>query len=247
MIIIRSFVRNIINKTLGILGIKIVNNDWGPKGFISSFKKIKNLGFYPDLIIDVGAARGEWSLECSEIFSNSRYLLIDPLEENINFLTKLEKTRSFKFWSGALGSREGDINFYLHGDQSSIFESEYNEGTNLRTIKMKTLISLLNDFNIELTGNVLLKVDVQGYELEVLKGIEHKLKQIEFILLEVSFRKLYKNIPLAGELISFMNKEGFRSYDICTYAQRKKDGELAQSDILFARADSDVFIHEEWE
>jgi hypothetical protein len=63
-------------------------------------------------------------------------------------------------------------------------------------------------------------------------------------LLEVSYRRIYKDLPLAHELIAFAGERGFRIYDICSYAGRPSDGELVQSDILFAPYSSPLFADE---
>ena len=243
----RILIRNSINYFLGFFKVRVISNIWGPKGFLHSFNKIKGLGVIPDLIIDVGAARGEWSLECSLAYPDSEYLLIDPLEENRVLLETLEKNRSYKFWSGALGSEVGIQEMHNSKDQSSFLESEYNEDKNLLTVQVETLGSLLGQTYPDFSGTIFLKVDVQGYELEVLKGMGDNLKEIEVILLEVSFREIYQESPLASEVIAFMHDKGFRIYDICTYAQRPKDNELAQADILFVRSDSIIFRDESWD
>ena len=95
---IRVLLRNLTNSLISFAGLRVVNKSWGPKGFLSSLKKLKLLSFEPELIIDVGAARGEWSLECFEAFPESNYLLIDPLPENIQKLEAIRKEKSFDFW-----------------------------------------------------------------------------------------------------------------------------------------------------
>jgi hypothetical protein len=92
----------------------------------------------------------------------------------------------------------------------------------------------------------LIKADVQGFELEVLRGAKRCLESTQLLLLEVSYRRIYRDLPLAHEVIAFAGDAGFRIYDICTYAGRPSDGELTQSDILFARESSPLFANEAW-
>jgi hypothetical protein len=92
----------------------------------------------------------------------------------------------------------------------------------------------------------LIKADVQGFELEVLAGAGACLEKAQLLLLEVSYRRIYRNLPLAHEVIAFAGRAGFRIYDICTYAGRPSDGELTQSDLLFAREGSPLFANEAW-
>ena len=110
---------------------------------------------------------------------------------------------------------------------------------------MRTLDSFLEDETISAPD--IIKADVQGFEMEVLKGAQSCLESAELLLLEVSYRQIYKNGPLAHELVSYVGARGFRIYDICSYTQRPLDGELAQSDILFAKDTSILFKHEGWD
>ena len=52
--------------------------------------------------------------------------------------------------------------------------------------------------------------DVQGFELEVLKGAEKCLKSTQLFLLEVSYLSIYEEIPLAHEVMSYAGSKGFR-------------------------------------
>jgi FkbM family methyltransferase len=80
----------------------------------------------------------------------------------------------------------------------------------------------------------LLKLDVQGYELEVLAGAGEALRETPLVLLEVSLVQYNAGSPLIHELLSWMNERGFRAREIFDIS-RLRTGELAQLDILFAR------------
>jgi hypothetical protein len=115
----------------------------------------------------------------------------------------------------------------------------------MREVELRTLDELVGTENVP--SPALIKADVQGYELEVLRGAPNILKTVEFVLLEVSYRQTYVSCPLAHDVITALATFGFRIYDLCTYSQRPHDGELFQSDILFARANSRVFAYEGYE
>ena len=53
---------------------------------------------------------------------------------------------------------------------------------------------------------LLTKLDIQGYELEALKGFGNLLQDNDYILVEVSFQEIYKNQPFANEIINFLNR-----------------------------------------
>ena len=78
-----------------------------------------------------------------------------------------------------------------------------------------------------------MKIDVQGYELEVLKGAKKLLKKIDYIIAEVSYQKIYTNQISHKKLIHFLNKNNFFQVKKTNVTNYKK--KLFQSDILFKR------------
>ena len=82
-----------------------------------------------------------------------------------------------------------------------------------------------------------LKLDVQGYEIEVLKGAPRALGQAKAVLLEVSFLQVNKGCPLFAEVITFMDRAGFRAFDFFSQI-RRRDGVLWATDILFIHHDA---------
>ena len=93
----------------------------------------------------------------------------------------------------------------------------------------------LDDAAEALQGNVgLLKIDVQGAELEVLKGGEKTLARTEFVWIEVSFKPLYQGSALFDDIQAHMQKKGFILFNLMP-ASRGKDGELLQADCLYKK------------
>src|SRR5690348_15847330 len=83
-----------------------------------------------------------------------------------------------------------------------------------------------------------IKLDVQGNELEVLRGAEQALKSVEVILMELNLMPLYIGAPLVDEAVRYMAERGFRLYDIGMFFRRPYDNALWQLDALFVRASS---------
>ena len=86
----------------------------------------------------------------------------------------------------------------------------------------------------------ILKIDVQGYELQVLKGAISSLKSIEIIIVEVSFLEIYQNCPLANKLIQFLDNLNFQIFDIVDFKYRPLDSNLFQVDMFFIKKDSNI-------
>jgi FkbM family methyltransferase len=178
------------------------------------------------------------------VFPGARYFLADPLLEHRSPLAVLSaQDERVSVWHGALGDREGTLLLHVRGHQSSFYSSP-DGGGELLSVPVRTLDSFIESHQLE--GPMLLKADVQGFELEVLGGARRCLDLTELLLLEVSFQPIYQGAPLADEVIVFLSKHGFRIYDICSYVQRPKDNELAQADLVFARKDSRLFSRIGW-
>jgi hypothetical protein len=93
----------------------------------------------------------------------------------------------------------------------------------------------------------LLKLDVQGYELEVLKGAEKALRQMSAILIEVNFIDIHKGAPLIDELVLFLRDKGFVAYDICALTRRPLDQALWQADFIFVPRHSELRSDKRWQ
>jgi FkbM family methyltransferase len=241
----RSWLRGATNRLLGSVGMRLVNARWGPRGPMDALRRARSYGVIPQQIVDIGASDGIWTRECLQVFPESRYLLIDPLPVHAPALTALAaKHPNLRCWQGALGSAPGVFDLLEHGDQSSFFASDSFAARTKRQVEVRTLDSFLDTGDLQPPDFI--KADVQGFELAVLRGATACLETTRLLLLEVSYRRIYKDLPLAHELIAFVGDRGFRIYDICTYSGRPSDGELTQSDILFAPEGSPLFADERW-
>jgi len=231
----RDAIRGLINAAFGRCGLRVVNAAWGPTGFAASLRKVAARGWIPHQIVDIGAWKGTWAAECMRIFPEAQYLLIDPLPENRADLMQFKaRHANVSVWLGAAGAEDGEITIHVHADQSSVLPAVEASWQSEETISVpvRTLDSLL--LSGEMARPQLIKADVQGYELEVLRGASRVLAAADAVLLEVSFRELYEGQPLAHDIIAYLGARGFRIADICSYAQ-SADGALQQSDVLFLR------------
>jgi hypothetical protein len=82
-----------------------------------------------------------------------------------------------------------------------------------------------------------LKVDVEGAELQVLEGAGATLEQTELVLLEVSFFRFVPGGAELADVVAWMRAHGWSPYDVYNGHTRPLDGALAQVDMAFARDD----------
>lgn len=77
------------------------------------------------------------------------------------------------------------------------------------TVDVRRLDDIIGEINVDLNNFNMINIDVQGYELEVLKGATNSLKYIEYIMAEVNNDELYENCTLIGDLDEFLANYGF--------------------------------------
>ena len=87
-----------------------------------------------------------------------------------------------------------------------------------------------------LKSPVLMKIDVQGYEGEVLEGGKETLKKVDYVLLETSFTQMYEGEPLFAELVETMKSFHFDFVRPIAFLKSNKTGEILQADILFRKS-----------
>jgi FkbM family methyltransferase len=128
--------------------------------------------------------------------------------------------------------------FYVLDTGSSIFPEQSNVEREVVTLPMSTLDHMMLN-HPELRTPIFAKLDVQGAELEVLKGAAKTLERSEIVQLETALLPYNEGAPSAAEVISFMDKKGFAIFDIAGFI-RQKDTHLIQIDLIFARKDSQL-------
>ncbi len=146
--------------------------------------------------------------------------------------------------NSALGNEEGKIIFHQHKHSSSSSILNTTDDCNELfpqtkdqkdiEVRITTIDNYFGNILNEGHKNILLKIDVQGFELEVLKGAQKTLNMISACLLEINFTNLYKNQASFNELYEFLHRMGFE-YAGAMDQNFNKEGKLVFSDILFTR------------
>ena len=203
--------------------------------------------FVPRTVIDVGAAYGSFTRLCRTVFPDAHYLLVEPLEEYRPLLEQVKQSSPFvQYTIAAASAHEGEIAINVHPDLvgSSLYrEVETGTGVNgvTRTVRAAAVDRLVREAGA--VGPFLLKVDVQGAELDVLEGAERTLGDSELIVLEVSFFKFFQDGPECADILAYMKTRGFVPYDIVGRQYRPLDGALSQADIAFVKEDGPFRRH----
>tara|TARA_R100000750_G_C2335229_1_gene91824 strand:- start:366 stop:1046 length:681 start_codon:yes stop_codon:yes gene_type:complete len=211
-------------------------------------------GVTPQVILDVGANKGQWFEECRKRFKCTIHLfeadsdnfasIVDKINQSNNNYGYIPSTLSI----GLLGAKKvEEVPFYKAkianntGNSMYLENSKYFEDHDVVKLKMDTLDNVIGNTYAKID---LIKLDVQGAELDILRGsVEKALPTCDLILMEVALLQYNKGAPLSGEVFSYMDSIGFQAIDILEKHYFGRD--LIQADYLFARKGS-VYIPQQF-
>ena len=219
---------------------KWVKHGAGVPSTEAALRHLKDLGFNPATVIDVGANVGEWTCMCKRLWPKASVLMIEPLPDCEAPLVRLAaELPGIRYRRALLGANErASVSFHCCDTASSVlpeYESEH------PTLDMP--MTRLDDYS---GCAQLLKLDVQGYELEILKGAPKVLSSAEVVLLEGNFLDLHIGVPLAHEVLQFMAERGFVLYDTGDFYRRPLDQALWCMDLVFVRRDGEWRLSKRW-
>jgi FkbM family methyltransferase len=230
-------IKKLVSKTLGRLGYEVKRSDPRPS-VVGALRQARLAGLAPVSVMDIGAAWGLFTETCRSVFPAAHYLAVEPLEEYLPAREALlRKCPGVDFVIAAAAAKPGTVTLQVHPDLvgSSLYRELDIGGVNgaPRAVRAVTLDGLAAEFG--LAGPFLLKLDVQGAELDVLEGAATVLPAAEYVLIEVSLFEFFEGGPVLKDVVGFMHARGFAAYDVIGWQYRPLDQAMAQLDIAFAK------------
>ena len=178
--------------------------------------KLKDSGFEPKIIFDIGACVLHWTNEAQRIWTDAEYIVFDAMD-SCEFLYQ---ERGLQYHMGLLSNESGkEVDFYQNdyhpGGNSYYIENKevnpqapqyFNEShrKKLCTITLDALVHLK-----QFPPPDLIKMDVQGAELDILKGAQETIKTAKHIILELQVVEYNKGAPLKDTVIEYMDSIGY--------------------------------------
>ena len=238
--IVKQLIKNIFNS----VGLEVQRNQPLNEAGTQIYQAIKKIN--TDIILDVGANTGQFSLEIRKKGYNGKIVSFEPLLSARKKL--IEYSLKDKNWlihdQAAIGDHNGfiDINISKNSVSSSILPmmSSHSdaEGNSVYISSERTAIITLDsveDAYLNDSSNCFIKIDTQGYESQVLDGAINTLKKAKGILCELSLVPLYEGQHLWKEIIERFEKEGFVLWSLHKAFTDKRNGRTLQMDAVFLR------------
>lgn len=203
---------------------------------------LRNLGPM-QTVVDIGANRGQFALAARHCFADARIVSFEPLAGPAALWRAVfAGDARATLVEAAVGPRAGEAQIHVSArdDSSSLLpiaarQSELFPGTaeaGTATIRVLRLADALPGTDI--AAPALLKLDVQGFELQALAGCEAVLERFDWVYAECSFQELYAGQSFADEVIAWLRERGLRLAGVYHMAYDDR-GRAVQADFLFGR------------
>jgi FkbM family methyltransferase len=234
--VLRAFVK----KPLNLIGLDLVR--YRPRYEVGPYAFLQTLAI--KTIIDIGAHSGEFAEMIRRILPDAQIISFEPLKEEFSELERrMQSVADFKAFNLAVGDENGRMSMHRSDysqsssllPMASLHKEAFPEsaGHKEETIEVARLDSALRE--CKLNPEILLKIDVQGYEDRVIAGGSDTLSSCKAIIIEVSFRELYEGQALFDQIYETLKDKGFNYRGNLYQLLSPLDGSPLQADALFVR------------
>jgi len=245
--------KKIIHRSINSLGFEImfIKNIQGALECRDKKRKfmylewMKNIGITH--VLDIGANTGQFAQEIHELLPSAIIHSFEPVPQVFEELEKnLETIPGAKAYNLGIGADDGQLSIYVNEfspttsllsmtpQQKSEFGHRFPEITKMGyelVVEVKRLDNIATEIN--LSSPYLIKVDTEGYELNVIMGGSKVIRNADVVIMETSFYELYKGQALFSEVHDAMNDLGFYYAGAFGVNLSPRDGLILQQDSIF--------------
>lgn len=237
-----KFLKTLLRKSLETAGYTVIKNgigDYSPGSMNAGLFRLKELGIIPNLVIDIGAAQGTWTMKALEVWKNAQYELIEPLKEQEETLKALKTLYpNIQYHLAVAGENPGEVTLNISNDLdgSGVYGTP---SPNDRKVPSVTI----DNITLGKKGPFIIKFDTHGYEVPILKGAKESLSKTDALIIEVYGFRISPTCLVFHEISEYLDKQGFRLFDIVDILRRPKDNTFWQADAIYIRKDHPAFLY----
>ena len=209
----------------------------------SVLRQLRQSGFRPGIIIDCGANRGQWSGIARSVFADSEFHLIEAQRECWPVLESVAARRGRTQLHRTAVTAPGTTRVQMHRGGSEISTGAFvvasGEPHGADLDAPATTLDALFAARVQPGERTLLKLDIEGHEIEALRGATALLDRVEVIISEVRFFDINgSGRPVFADVMALLAERGFALFDFASLSSRLRDQRLWLGDAVFIRRDS---------
>jgi len=203
-----------------------------------------------DVVLDVGANVGQFGDQLLSLGYRGKLVSFEAIPIVHSRLLEHARSRSASWIvapCAALGSRSGTIDMNISANvlsssvlpmrEAHVSAAPASKYVDRQTVPMERLDELARQW-VPNSARLLIKIDAQGYELEVLKGAADLLPQAAGLQIELSLTPLYEGAPTFMEMMEYLQAAGFEPFGMVPMFRDPRTGRLLQVDGFFTRVGS---------
>lgn len=234
---LKKVTRRAIERIVGHYGYQLRIAGSPPCGYTNFLRRVTKSGIRPRTVFDIGVGNGTpWLYDA---FPQAHFVLIEPQREFRPALESICQRIDAEYHLVGAGRSEQYLNIYrlTNSPTGSSFlpPNQSNQERWGASEESEPLHVVPLDTFRALTPPFFVKIDTEGYELEVLHGATAILEQTNVVLLEVAVTERQVGEPDLVDVGAFMKGSGFRLVDIPVIAQHSTNGQLLYVDVAFAK------------
>lgn len=236
--------RKVVKKLLDVAGLEVSRAGNRPS-WPGSLAALNRQGFRPNTVYDIGVAAGTPALYGA--FPGAHFVLVDPTRESLPHMQAIARRLGAEFHNVALGEADGELEMEVRPDNIGA-SSLFNDVAPVANASRYSVPVRRFD---QLAGPVprpaLCKIDVQGAELMVLRGMGERIHDFDAFIVELSAIATAQGAPEFFEVLAFFKQRGFVLYDVVDTTRRPLDHALAQVDVLLVPERSPLRADRRWQ
>jgi FkbM family methyltransferase len=195
-------------------------------------------------VLDIGANTGQFAQMIHKILPHAAIFSFEPIEGCYNHLVKnMINVPNFHAFNYALGDTDTNMQMHVkdYTPSSSLLPMAdlhvqafpYTANEHIEEVKIRRLDEVAQE--LDFAGNLLVKIDVQGYEDRVIRGGQNVISQAKVLIVETTFERLYDGQLLWKDIFDLLSNMGFRYMGNFSQMKSPLDGSILQADSIFLK------------
>ena len=237
----KTVIKSLVKKSFNTIGLDIARISNRPEHTLLGLRHLPIRS-----IIDVGANTGQFARNIATVFPEAYIYSFEPLLQPFDLIKQWARKQQGKItvFNVALGDHEGTVEMFSHlehSPSSSLLKSTdvcerlypFTKKQTLVSVALRTLDRFLTDMSITLVPDILIKLDVQGYEDRVITGGQETFGKAVACIVEINLDPLYEDQANLRDIFILLDELGY--YYAGNLQQAYADEHVVYIDAMFIK------------